>query len=77
MPTPVVSESTTAPPSPTLAYAPGWAPPVLTPRGTAAARLSAFQDAWADLDAADREWFAWWLTELLLDACLPDPGETA
>ncbi len=43
----------------------------------AAARLSAFQDAWADLDAADREWFAWWLTELLLDACLPDPGETA
>ena len=40
----------------------------LTPRGAAAARLSAFHDAWADLTAEDRAWFAEWLSELLIDA---------
>ena len=51
------------------------APAALTPRGTAAVRLSAFQDAWDELTAEDRAWFAHWLTELLVDACLePLPG---
>jgi len=48
--------------------APGWAPAVLTRRGVAACRLSEFQDAWAELGAEDRAWFAWWLSELLIDA---------
>ena len=63
---------TTASPSgerlPSVAYAPGWAPGVLTGRGVAACRLSDFQDAWAELGAEDRAWFAWWLSELLIDA---------
>ncbi len=54
---------------PSVAYAPGWAPAVLTSRGVAACRLSEFQDAWAELTSADRAWFAAWLTELLVDAC--------
>src|SRR5687767_10206114 len=41
----------------------------LTARGAAAARLSDFQDAWAELTQADRAWFAEWLTSLLVDAC--------
>jgi len=45
------------------------APAALTDRGTAAARLSEFQDALAALDTADRAWFAHWLTALLVDAC--------
>ena len=53
---------------PSVAYAPGWAPAVLTSRGVAACRLSEFQDAWAKLGAEDRAWFAWWLSELLIDA---------
>ena len=57
---------------PTVAYAPGWAPVALTPRGTAAAHLSRFQDAWNDLEVADRQWFAAWLNELLIDAVLPE-----
>jgi len=54
---------------PSVAYAPGWAPPVLTARGAAACRLSEFADQWATLNQADRCWFAEWLTELLVDAC--------
>ena len=54
-------------------YAAGWAPSVLTARGQAACRLSEFADAWADLTAEDRAWFAHWLTELLVDACLEAP----
>ena len=46
----------------------GWEPVTLTSRGVAAARLSDFQDAWAELGAEDRAWFAWWLSELLIDA---------
>ena len=46
-----------------------WAPAALTARGTAAVRLSAFQDVWAELTAEDRQWFAHWLTALLVDAC--------
>ncbi len=61
---------------PSVAYAPGWAPAVLTGRGVAAARLSEFQDAWADLTQPDRAWFAHWLTELLVDAC-QEPAPTA
>ena len=41
----------------------------LTPRGTGAARLSDFQDIWANLTAEDRAYFAEWLAELLVDAC--------
>ena len=44
----------------------------LTPRGTAAAHLSRFQDQWAELTAEDRAWFAHWLNELLIDAVLPE-----
>ena len=54
---------------PSVAYAPGWAPAVVTPRGHAACRLSEFQDAWAELSIEDRAWFAEWLTKLLVDAC--------
>ena len=72
---PTVSQDS-APPA-DVAYAPGWAPVALTPRGTAAARLSEFQDAWAELTAEDRAWFAHWLTELLVDACLEEPAPTA
>ncbi len=46
----------------------------LTPRGTAAARLSEFQDAWAELTAEDRAWFSHWLTELLVDAVVGEPA---
>ena len=62
-------ESTQAGASAPATYAPGWVPAVLTPRGTAAARLSEFEDAWAELTLADRQWFAEWLAELLVDAC--------
>ena len=51
-----------------VAYVAGWAPATVTPRGTAACRLSEFQDACAELGAEDRAWFAWWLSELLVDA---------
>ena len=44
----------------------------LTARGTAYLRLSEFQDAWAELTVEDRAWFAHWLTELLVDAVLPE-----
>jgi hypothetical protein len=49
---------------------PAWAPVALTPRGAAAARLSDFQDQWAELTVADRQWFAEWLRDLLVDAVL-------
>ena len=65
---PTALAESTAPPQ-DVAYAPGWSPPALTPRGTAACRLSDFQDAWAELGQADRAWFAEWLTTLLVDAC--------
>jgi len=42
---------------------------VLTDRGTAACRLREFQDAFNELDTADRGWFAHWLSELLVTAC--------
>ena len=57
-----------------VAYAPAWSPPVLTACGTAACRLSEFQDAWAELTAEDKVWFAHWLTELLVDACEEAPS---
>ena len=60
-----------------VAFTPAWAPVALTARGTAACRLSAFQDVWAELTAEDRAWFAHWLTELLVDACLEAPAPTA
>ena len=46
--------------------------PAITPRGEAALRLSEFQDAWAELTAEDRAWFAHWLNELLVDAVVPE-----
>ncbi len=51
--------------------------PAITARGTAAARLSEFQDCWTQLTAEDRAWFAHWLTELLVDACEEAPAPTA
>ena len=56
----------------TLAIVEPYQRPVVTPRGTAALRLSEFQDAWAELTAEDRAWFSHWLTELLVDAVLPE-----
>ena len=50
-------------------FAPGWAPAVLTDRGTAMCRLSEFQDAFADLDTAGKAYFAYRLSELLVEAC--------
>ncbi len=44
-------------------------PTVLTPRGQAAAHLSRFEDTWKELTAEDRQWFAQWLADLLVDAC--------
>ncbi len=66
---PKESVATTYAPARTFAFAPGWEPAVLTDRGAAACRLSGFQDVFADLDAADRAWFAYWLSELLVEAC--------
>ena len=75
MPTVPATDRTAAPPAPqAAAIVPEWAPVALTPRGTAAARLSEFQDCWAALTAEDRAWFAHWLTELLVDACLEAPN---
>ena len=71
--TPTVVQDTPA----QVAFAPAWSPSALTPRGGAALRLSEFQDAWAELTAEDRAWFAHWLTELLVDACLEAPAPTA
>ena len=70
---PIAAHTDSAP----VAYAPGWSPPVVTARGTAYLRLAEFQDAWAELTAEDRTWFAHWLTELLVDACLEAPAPTA
>ena len=53
---------------PSVAYAPGWVPPVLTNRGVAYLRLSEFRDVWSELGQADRRWFAETLAELLVDA---------
>ena len=69
MPTPVAQS--TAPPT-AVEIVPAWAPPVLTDRGRAAARLSEFQDCWNDLTAEDGAWFASWLNSLLIDAVLPE-----
>ena len=52
----------------TLPIAEPYQRPVITPRGAAALRLAEFGDAWDDLSPADRQWFAPWLTELLVDA---------
>ncbi len=52
-----------------------WQRPALTARGVAAARLSEFQSEWDLLGLEDRRWFAHWLTELLVDACL-EPAPT-
>ena len=65
-------ESTQAGAGAPVEIAPAWAPVALTARGTAACRLSEFQDAWAELTQADRAWFAEWLRDLLVDACLPE-----
>ena len=55
-----------------VSIVPAWTPVALTARGRAACRLAEFQDAWAELTAEDRAWFAHWLTELLVDAVLPE-----
>ena len=62
-------ESISTNPAPARTVAPGWAPATLTDRGTAMCRLSEFIDAFEALDTADRAWFAYWLSELLVTAC--------
>ena len=59
---------------PAFAYAPGWAPAVLTDRGAAMCRLSAFIDAFEALSVEDRAWFAHPISELLVTACDADLG---
>ena len=44
------------------------APAVLTLRGRAVARLIAFEDVWAELDGADRAYFASELEQLSREA---------
>ena len=61
----------------TLAIVEAYQRPALTARGTAACRLSEFQDLWAELTAADRQWFAEWLRDLLVDAVMGEPAPTA
>ena len=56
-------------PADTVAYAPGWAPAVLTERGSAMCKLIAFGDAFEALSLADRAYFAYRLSELLVEAC--------
>ncbi len=70
MPPATVAQSTVSPRA--VAYVPAWSPPVLTDRGRAAARLSAFQDCWNDLNVEDRAWFADELNQLLIDAVCPE-----
>ena len=53
-----------------VTIAPGWAPTILTPRGTAALRLAEFGDVWDELSPEDRAWFAPWINHLLIDAVL-------
>ena len=50
-------------------FAPGWAPAVLTDRGAAMCRLIGFETAFAALSVADRAYFAYRLSELLVEAC--------
>jgi len=54
---------------PAFAFAPGWAPFALTDRGAAMCRLIDFEDAFAALGVADRAYFAYRLSELLVEAC--------
>ena len=54
-------------PEPTAAVAAD-TPAVLTPRGRAVARLVAFEDVWAELDGADRAYFASELEQLAQQA---------
>jgi len=60
---------TTPNPAPARTYAEGWAPAVLSDRGAAMCRLSAFIDAFEALSIEDRAWFAYPLSELLVTAC--------
>jgi len=55
--------------APARTYAEGWAPAVLTDRGAAMCRLSAFIDAFEALSVEDRAWFAYPISELLVTAC--------
>ena len=54
-------------PEPTVA-ADADTPAILTPRGRAVARLIAFEDVWAELDGADRAYFASELEQLAREA---------
>jgi len=62
-------ESVATTSAPARTFAPGWEPAVLTDRGAAMCRLLAFEDAFNDLDGADKAYFARELSELLIDAC--------
>jgi len=54
---------------PAFAFAPGWARATLTDRGAAMCRLLDFEGAFAALGVADRAYFAYRLSELLVEAC--------
>ena len=54
---------------PAFAFAEGWQPAVLTDRGAAMCKLIAFEAAFEALPLADRAYFAYRLSELLVTAC--------
>ncbi len=56
-------------PAPARTFAAGWAPAALTDRGAAMCRLIDFEDAFVALGVADRAYFAYRLSELLVEAC--------
>ncbi len=66
MPAPTVAQDTPA----ARPIVTAWQRPALTARGAAAAHLSRFQDQWNDLEPADRQWFAAWLNQLLIEAVI-------
>ena len=70
---PITAPTDTAP----VAYAPAWAPVVLTARGAAYLRLAEFRDVWAGLSPADRAYFAEDLRDLLVDAVMPEAEPSA
>ena len=52
-----------------VSYAPGWEPAVLTDSGSAMCRLIDFETAFAALGVEDRAYFAYRVSELLVEAC--------
>jgi len=59
-----------------VAFAPGWAPAVLTARGAAVLAVLRAQDLIRGLSAADKEYVAIYVADLLVDACREPLGLT-